>query len=290
MLPTFIVIGAMKAGTTSLYHYLSQHPEIGMSRRKELDFFKTNADFAKGLDWYAAQFPSGSRVLGESSPNYSKCHLFPGVAERLHSVLPRISLIYLVRHPVDRAVSHYVHRVSAGRESRPIEAVFEDLEQNPYVLTGAYMFQLRQFLKFYPAERMLIVDADDLLNDRVRTMSRIFKYLGVNERFYSKSFASVHNTSSSKRRAGVFDKVLHRMPGVSHVASHRLLLRVLGKATGAKTGRPVVSTAVSSRLLDYYSDDIDALERFVGQRFPAWHAPPATGTPSAVPQLQSSEG
>ncbi|MDQ3731459.1 MAG: sulfotransferase domain-containing protein, partial [Pseudomonadota bacterium] len=157
MLPTFIVIGAMKAGTTSLYHYLSQHPEIGMSRHKELNFFKTNADFAKGLDWYAAQFPSGSRVLGESSPNYSKCHLFPGVAERLHSVLPRISLIYLVRHPVDRAVSHYVHQVSTGKESRPFEAVFEDLEQNPYVLTGAYMFQLRQYLRFYPAERMLIV-------------------------------------------------------------------------------------------------------------------------------------
>jgi hypothetical protein len=280
----------MKAGTTSLYHYLSQHPEIGMSRRKELDFFKTNADFAKGLDWYAAQFPSGSRVLGESSPNYSKCHLFPGVAERLHSVLPRISLIYLVRHPVDRAVSHYVHQVSAGRESRPIEAVFEDLEQNPYVLTGAYMFQLRQFLKFYQAERMLIVDADDLLHDRARTMSRIFKFLDVNDRLRDESFSDLYNTSTSKRRASVFTKAARRIPGASQLASHRLLLRMLGKTTGAKTGRPVISAAVSSRLLHYYSDDIDALEQFVGQRFRAWHAPPATGTPSAVPQLQSSEG
>lgn len=289
MLPTFIVIGAMKAGTTSLYHYLNQHPEIGMSRRKELDFFKTNADFAKGLGWYAAQFPSGYRVLGESSPNYSKCHLFPGVAERLHSVLPGISLIYLVRHPVDRAVSHYIHQVAAGREARPIEIVFQDLEQNPYLLAGAYMFQLRQFLKFYPPERMLIVDASDLLNDRRRTMSTIFKFLGADERFCSESFSSMHHTSSSKRRASVFTKALRRLPGASHVASHRLLLRVLGKTTGAKTERPVISVALRARLLDYYSSDIDALERFVGHRFSAWHAPLSDNTPPSGPRLRARE-
>ena len=289
MLPTFIVIGAMKAGTTSLYHYFSQHPEIGMSRRKELDFFKTEADFAKGLGWYAAQFPSGYRVLGESSPNYSKCHLFPGVAERLHSVLPEVLLIYLVRHPVDRAVSHYVHRVAAGRESRPIETVFEDLEHNPYILPGAYMFQLRQFLKFYPAEHILIVDAGDLLNDRASTMSGIFKFLGVNDRFRSKSFSSMHHTSSAKRRASVFTKAMRRIPGASHVASHRLLLRVLGKTTGAKVERPMVSAALSARLLDYYRDDIDALERFVGRTFCAWHAPQTDDPPSSAPQLHATK-
>ena len=287
MLPTFIVIGAMKAGTTSLYHYLSQHPEIGMSRRKELDFFKTNADFAKGLDWYAAQFPSGYRVLGESSPNYSKCHLFPGVPERLHSVLPGILLIYMVRHPVDRAVSHYIHQVAAGRESRPIETVFEDLEHNPYILSGAYMFQLRQFLEFYPAERMLIVDAGDLLNDRASTMSKIFKFLGVDDQFRSESFSSMYHTSSAKRRASIFTKALRRLPGASHIASHRLLLRVLGKTTGAKTGRPVVSAALSSRLLDYYHDDIDALERFVGHRFSAWHVPWSDDALSSASQLHA---
>jgi hypothetical protein len=152
------------------------------------------------------------------------------------------------------------------------------------------MFQLRQFLRFYQAERMLIVDADDLLNDRARTMSRIFKFLDVNDRFRDEGFSDLYNTSTSKRRASLFTKALRRIPGASQLASHRLLLRVLGKTTGAKTGRPVVSAAVSSRLLDYYSDDIDALERFVGRRFRSWHAPPATDTLSAGPQLQSSEG
>ena len=109
MLPTFITIGAMKCGTHSLHQYLDLHPEIAMSQRKELNFFLTEAKFAQGLEWYSAQIAGNGTARGESSPNYSKCHMFPGVAERMHATLPDIKLIYLVRDPVERAVSHYVH-------------------------------------------------------------------------------------------------------------------------------------------------------------------------------------
>ena len=127
----------MKCGTTSLYRYLALHPQIAMSQRKELDFFKTDADFAKGLEWYSAQFPDDSGVRGEASPNYSKFHIFPGVPDRMRSVLPDIKLIYLVRNPVERAVSHYMHSVHGGLfESRPISAVFERLDENNYVPGG----------------------------------------------------------------------------------------------------------------------------------------------------------
>ncbi|MEZ5721509.1 MAG: sulfotransferase [Paracoccaceae bacterium] len=83
LLPQFIIIGAMKSGTTTLYRYLDLHPAVEMSRDKETDFFLTEKNRARGLDWYAAQFTSEARVRGEASPNYTKRRDFPGVPERL---------------------------------------------------------------------------------------------------------------------------------------------------------------------------------------------------------------
>lgn len=273
MLPTFIVIGAMKAGTSSLHRYVGLHPEIGMSRDKELNYFKTESDFEKGIDWYASQFPEGYRVRGESSPTYSMRHLFPGVAERLYSVLPEVSLIYLVRHPADRAVSQYVHQVGAGKESRPIEAVFEDLEQNEYVLTGRYMFQLRKFLRLYPEDRLLVVDTADLRDDRARAMSRIFRFLRVDDGFYSEHFDRIYNDSSSRRRPSAVTRALCRLPGFSRTSSRRFPNKALRKITGTIIRRPVLPVELAKRLLDYYEDDIRALEQFAGRNFPAWREP-----------------
>lgn len=270
MLPAFIIIGAMKSGTSSLHNYLNLHPEIGMSRPKELNFFKTETDFAQGLDWYRARFPTGYRVVGESSPNYSKRHRFPGVPERMSPVLPEAALIYLVRDPVERVISQYVHMVATGRDSRPASEVFRDLTRNDYIDTGRYMWQLSQFLKFYREERILVVDTADLLSERAKTLATVFRFLGVDDRFHSAGFDRMHNTDL--RRETMLTRAVCRIPGLSSLTSKGLPRRALRKITGLKVRRPLVPAALRYRLYDHYEADTEALERHLGRMFPAWRA------------------
>jgi hypothetical protein len=102
-LPTFIVIGAMKAGTTSLYHYLREHPQIFMPKAKELDFFAVETTWRRGIDWYAEQFAGagGDEIArGEASTAYSKYPHYPNVPERIARAIPGCQLIYVVRLPL----------------------------------------------------------------------------------------------------------------------------------------------------------------------------------------------
>ncbi len=111
-LPTFVIIGAQKCGTTALHSYLARHPEISMSRPKELDFFVAEKNWDRGLDWYRQRWNGPDKpIRGESSPNYTAYPNFDGVPERMVELLPDIKLIFMVRDPVDRVRSSYIHAV-----------------------------------------------------------------------------------------------------------------------------------------------------------------------------------
>jgi hypothetical protein len=125
-LPDFVIIGAHKCGTTSLYHSLTRHPHVEGAATKELEFF--NRHFDKGIEWYRRCFPrprwkDGRRsITGEATPYY----LFhPHAAKRMAEVVPRARMIVLLRNPVDRAYSHYHHRTRLGRETRSFEEAIE---------------------------------------------------------------------------------------------------------------------------------------------------------------------
>jgi hypothetical protein len=191
-LPDFIVIGAMRAGTTSLHNYFEFHPQVGMTRTKEPEFF-LEAKFGKGLEWYSQQFEDGPPVLGEASPNYSKVDIFPGVPQRIHSVLPDVRLIYVVRDPVDRFVSQYRHMKSRGfdlPDPGPMCAAEPDLPDEPVRLTLAepyrhilstscYARQLRAYLQFFPPERVKIVEFEALQATPVPVLAELQDFLGL---------------------------------------------------------------------------------------------------------------
>jgi hypothetical protein len=120
-----MIIGAAKAGTTSLHRYLDQHPSIFMSRQKELKLFSRD-DWREHLDWYRGQFPSTLPVRGESSPVYSMDPWFPGVPERVKELLPDALLVYLVRDPVERLVAQYVEQFALRLEHRSHDAALMD--------------------------------------------------------------------------------------------------------------------------------------------------------------------
>ena len=180
-LPSFLVVGAMKAGTTSLWAYLRRHPDIWMPEEKELDFFVAEKRWGLGLGWYREQFDGadGAAAIGEASTNYAKHPLFAGVPERITATLPDVRIVYVVRHPIDRIVSHYRHAIGAGWEKRPIaRAVAADPQ---YLDVSRYAMQLERYLDHVDRERVLVVFSDELRDPATRAAAfkRVTAFVGA---------------------------------------------------------------------------------------------------------------
>jgi len=174
-LPNLVVVGAMKCGTTALHGFLDRHPEIAMSDPKELNFFfgpaagsGDDAPWAegnrhRGVGWYRHQFPAAAPVRGESSPGYTSPSE-PHVAARMAALIPGARLVYLVRDPVERAVSQYHHHRADGTEPRPLDAALLD-PHSQYVDRGRYHARLTPFLRHFPRSRIAVVAREGLLAD-----------------------------------------------------------------------------------------------------------------------------
>ncbi len=187
MRPGFLVIGSQKAGTTSLHHALDLHPEVFVPEAKELCFFYTDEEVAKGLDHYERHFdpaPAEVKAIGEASPGYI---CFPGAADRIAATLPDAKLILTVRNPIDRGYSQYWdNRRRLAEQMRWPDAVAQ-LTGDPvfrpgklgYVARGVYMQYVRRYLERFPREQLLMVVFDDLKADFAGVMRRIFEFIGV---------------------------------------------------------------------------------------------------------------
>jgi hypothetical protein len=272
------VIGAQKCGTTSLHYYLDQHPEISMARAKELNFFIARGTWPRGVEWYAAQFDPGARIRGESSPTYTDYPVEQGVPARMHSVVPDAKLVFMVRDPIERLVSQYVHAYTARRQDRPIEDLLaDDLGNHPYVTRSKYFLQLQQYLPYFPLERILVVAQEDLLHDRARTMRRVFEFLGVDASFYHPRFERLkHRTSSHRRRrtwAGMVVSAAARR-ATRHVEPPRWIVwkaeRLLVFPLARRIERPVLSATFREQLSAELADDANRLRELTGKEFQSW--------------------
>lgn len=183
-LPNFLVIGALKAGTTSLYHYLRSHPQIFMPGVKEIAFFAKDDVWSKGIDWYERQFAqAGSHFLavGEASTLYATYPRNSGVPERIATHLPSARLIYVLRDPIQRIRSHYQHRVAVGAEDRPID---QALFANPiYIDCSRYAAQIEQYLRYFSREQLLLIASEDLRSARQATMMLVYEFLEVDSQY-----------------------------------------------------------------------------------------------------------
>jgi Sulfotransferase domain len=219
-LPTFLVIGTMKAGTTSLYQYLRAHPNVFMPAIKELNYFVDGLNWRRGLQWYRAQFaraPTTAFALGEVSPSYTMHPLHGGVPRRIAQQLPNVRLIYVLRDPVDRIRSHFQHNVTTQTERNPTEKVV--LENPVYVDCSRYALQIEQYLDYFSPEQMMIVASDNLQADRKATMRRVFDFLGVDSGFVPPNldqdfYRSQDRTSYPPWVASIRRSVKSRLPWV----------------------------------------------------------------------------
>jgi hypothetical protein len=269
MLPTFLVIGAMKGGTTSLYYYLDEHPEIGMSVRKETDFFlDTHGNWERGRDWYASLFPEAP-MRGECAPNYTKRHLFDGVPARIASVCPDVKLVYLVRDPIERTVSHYVGARMQEREDRAFEAAMADPETSNYVRTSCYHWQLQPFRDRFAEEQILVLPSEALRENPTATLQTIYRFLGVDDGFQNQRTERRFNVAAAKKKRGAGLRWLARQ--VPQRWKDRLRPHLpLEKLPGRRVSRPDVSPSVRTHLEEVFRPDVAALRAWTGRAFEGW--------------------
>src|SRR5262245_4317492 len=161
-----------------------------MADAKELDFFTAHKNWKRGLSWYESQFHRAP-VRGESSPSYTAHPLFPGVPERMASVVPDARLVYLVRDPIERAISAYRFKrwVMGSNDGRDINDRLDNVEHDQTVLTGCYALQLEQYLAHFPDQQIMVVDSAELRARPEPTLARIFAFVGVDETFTSDEFS-----------------------------------------------------------------------------------------------------
>lgn len=200
-LPQFVIIGAQRGGTRSLYRYLAAHPDILPAATEEVHYF--SLFFDRGLRWYQAQFPPSEpgRLTGEASPYYLYHPLAP---ERIRAVVPEAKLIVLLRDPVDRAYSHYQLEARQGNEPLSFEdAIAAEPERlageaariadddtyisfghqhYSYLARGHYLEQLRRWLKLFPRDQLLVLKSEDFFQHPAGLYRRVTDFLGLEPR------------------------------------------------------------------------------------------------------------
>jgi hypothetical protein len=198
-LPTFVVIGAQKAATTSLHAYLRQHPDIHLPDLKETNFFVADGAWQQGLGWYESLFAAGADRAhrGEVSPSYSFFPLVGGVPERMYATVPDARIVYLVRHPIERMRSSYVQALTDGIETRPINNAL--IVNNRYITGSSYALQLEQYLRYYDASRILVLRTEDLERDPGTTLDRLLAFLELPVGWRPPDLGRVHNEGAAKR-------------------------------------------------------------------------------------------
>lgn len=210
-LPNLIVIGAMKCGTTSLHNYLDQHPEITMAEEKEINYFVPQYHSDKPVEWYTGHFDEHARYRGEASQNYSKRHLVNEVAASMHKLIPDVKLIYIIRNPVKRFLSHVHEAISQEYRDRNYDPNDdEDLEGSNFTLTGRYFYQLEPFLKYFQSDQVKIMLLEDLKDKPLQTMNDTFRWLGLKELNENQMFTDRKNTFAEKKIPNKLGQLLRK--------------------------------------------------------------------------------
>jgi Sulfotransferase domain len=279
LLPNAFIIGAPKCGTTSLWLYLREHPEVSFAREKEPDFFAWS-DYREWLDWYQGLFePAPIRI--EASTSYSIYPVHAGVPEKIHSLVPDPRFIYVVRDPVERAISHYVEHFAHRKETSGIDAALMEADdaRNPYRAASRYATQIKRYLSLFPETSLLVIEQDELRSRRDQTLERVFRFLSIDPDRGRPAEDIEVRRSDSRRRTGALASRLRETRAVGALVRGiwRLppgtAMRVVGalkRPFSKPIERPALSPEVREALSAELAPEADWLREFTGKRFETW--------------------
>jgi hypothetical protein len=273
-MPNLIIIGGLKCGTTSIHHYLGLHPEVQMSKPKELNFFVEELNWDLGLDWYRSRFDSRFPVRGESSPHYTNLPRFGGVPARIREHCPDAKLLYMVRDPISRILSHWRHATGAGYETGTMEERLAAPE-GTYVQRSLYWMQLQPYLEMFPREQIAVFTQEELQSGREETMRHAFAFAGVDAEFSSEQFAREWEKSSAKEgdRYQLMERLI-KLPGFRSFdrnfdrlpeSLRWMVEKVVHDPEKPSAPKPQPSEELRARLVELLRDDARRLQDYAGR-------------------------
>lgn len=260
--PDFMIIGAMKAGTSTLYDQLARQDGVFMSALKEPAYFADDKVFARGEDWYRALFADAPKdaLRGEASTHYTKLPTFPLTVSRMQDMNLRPKFIYVIRNPVQRALSHYLHEVSQGIMTDDIIASFDS---HPEMLAyGRYADQLRPFIDAFGLDNIFLTSLEQLKSDPDGELSKIGAHLGARAPLTWDHEARPQNVSAERMRRLPFHSILVESRTSKVLRSALLPQSVRQKLRAARTmgaERPTLPDDLTQRLEAEFLKDRDQL-------------------------------
>lgn len=275
MLPNFIVIGAAKAGTTTIFDLLGAHPDVFTSDPKEPHYFSRLVTFDERRPWYESLFAGadGYRAVGEASTSYAHPHRIDFVVPRIREHIPECRLIYMVRHPVRRLESDWRMRRLEGRISG---AIGEAVDRNASLVTlGLYWKHLSRYRRQFPDEQILVVFLEDLAREPERELERVYRHVGVDPTFVPASSGRPRNTATDRARSAAVADLARRVPAAGRIAE--LLPDKLVATAKRLLARPEKYTAEANwsamqlrAVCDLFREDSRALLRHCGKPSDFW--------------------
>jgi len=269
-LPDTFIVGEMKCGTTALANYLSGHPDVFVVPGKEVHFFNRDEVWARGRDWYAELFAgaAGERRLVDGSPST----LFYGHAvERLAATVPEARIVAILRHPAERAWSHYWHEQFLGTQLGTFDDVVErELAEprEPHVIArGRYLKSIDRLLEHFPRERVHVIVLDDLEAHPESTWKALCRFLDIDPAYEPPNLTMPVNPATEHRARWLFVglyrfRLWRWMPRRVAVWLHHALTR--------PADRQALGGATRERLVETYREDNAALGRWLGCDLSAW--------------------
>ena len=277
--PSFIIGGAQKSGTTSLHYYLVQHKSIFMpiGERQETHFFDVEHNYDKGFEWYLARFTGHEQeqIMGQTSPLYLYVEQVP---ERIHQHLPDVKLIFILRHPVDRAYSHYWHVWKKNREKLSFREAIKHEEERikkdfwhkrnfSYLSRGRYITQIQRFVHYFPMSQMLFIIFEDFKDEPNSTLKRCFEFLQVENNLEIDISENYHPTYIPKSRLlkKVFkNRVTLSLPFYDSIEK-------LHQRINLRKGYPKMDPKIRARLIEFFYDDNQELESLLNINLSHWY-------------------
>jgi hypothetical protein len=246
-----------------------------MSAPKELNFFVAELNGGRGLDWYDRQFDASAAVRGESSPAYASHPLYAGVPERIRAAIPDVRLVYLVRDPIERMLSHY-RLIEPDPGVGSLAEAFEHIDHGPSMLSvSRYWAQLERYLSCFASDRILVVDADHLRDRRREALASVYEFVGVDPDFSPSDLDQRHNISPDPTRLARLGRTglrgLERAVGQERArAVVRRVPAPLKAPFRPVAEKPAVTPELRERLENELRPDVERLRAHTGQRFAGW--------------------
>jgi hypothetical protein len=269
-LPTYIIAGAMRSGTTALNSYLREHPDVAVSSTKEVHFFDSFYD--RGVEWYREQFPhsESARAVGEATPNY----MFSTTAlDRIKETLPDVKLVVMLRNPIDRAYSHYWHDKARGKTEGDFgENVKREMDGDQglnYIARGRYRAQIEHILERFPPTALHVEVFEDMVDRPDDLYASVCRFIGVDHSFRPESLGAPVNNFVEFRSLAL-RHASQKLPGRFRDVIGRL-------NTKRKESYPPMPARLRNRLADEFATANQGLEELIGRSL-SWDAansPPA---------------